>query len=354
MPLSVPIPTLRDPALTRRRLLRTGIGAGLGIGAAGLLSACGLANSSSAEPSASSSGSGSFAFTDDRGTAVRLGSSPTRVVAYIDTAAALYDFGVTDRIVGVFGPTTQSDGSADPMAGNLPVDKVTILGQAWGEFDVQKYAKLDPQLLVTNMWEKDALWYVPDESEATILKLAPSMGITVTSTPLTEPLARYEKLAGLLGADLQASAVVSAKSSFQQAAEKLRTIAKSQSSIKVMAASAGADLLYVADPTVYPDLSYFASLGVQFVRPTKVVGGFFESLSWENADKYDADLILLDDRSSALQAKDLTDKPVWSRMPAVKADQIVGWASELRYSYTALSPVVSGFAAALSSARKVA
>ncbi len=85
-----------------------------------------------------------------------------------------------------------------------------------------------------------------------------------------------------------------------------------------------------------------------------MVGGFFESLSWENADKYDADLILLDDRSSALQAKDLTDKPVWSRMPAVKADQIVGWASELRYSYTALSPVVSGFAAALSSARKVA
>lgn len=354
MPPTVQLPSLRDASPTRRRLLRTGMGAGLGVGAAGLLSACGLANSSTDASASASPSSGPFSFTDDRGTAVKLPSSPTRVVAYVDTAAALFDFGVTDRLVGVFGPTKQSNGSADPMAGNLPVDKLTILGQAWGEFDVQKYAELDPQLLITNMWEKDSLWYVPDTSKATILKLAPSIGITVTSTPMTEPLARYEKLAGLLGADLNAAALTSAKSAFQQAAETLRTTAKSKNTIKVMAASASADLLYISDPSVYPDLTYFESLGVQFIRPNKVVGGFFESLSWENAGKYDADIILLDDRSSALQPKDLTGKPTWTRLPAVKAGQIVGWGSELRYSYQALTPIVSGLATSLGSARKVA
>jgi iron complex transport system substrate-binding protein len=121
----------------------------------------------------------------------------------------------------------------------------------------------------------------------------------------------------------------------------------------VLAASASADLLYVADPSVYPDLAYFRQLGVDLITPDNVQGGFFESLSWENAGKYAADVILLDDRTSALQPKDLAGKPTWTRLPAVKAGQIVGWASELRYSYAALGPVLAGFATALGSARKV-
>ena len=336
---------------SRRRVLKTGLATGLGLGATGLLGACSV--SASADASASSS-SGPWTFTDDRGTAVRLGSAPTRVVAYTGTAAALYDFGVTDRIVGVFGPTKQSNGKADPMAGSLPVDKLTILGESYGEFDVAKYAELNPQLLITNMWEKDALWYVPSASESKILKLAPSIGITVASTTLTTPLARYEKLASQLGADLTAAKAVAAKTAFQDAAEKLRGIAKTKGSIKVMAASASDNLLYVADPKVYPDLSYFEQLGVSFIEPTNVVGGFFESLSWENAGKYAPDVILLDDRTGTLQPSDLTGKPTWTRLAAVKADQIVSWGSELRYSYTALGPVVDGFATAMQNAKKVA
>jgi iron complex transport system substrate-binding protein len=85
-----------------------------------------------------------------------------------------------------------------------------------------------------------------------------------------------------------------------------------------------------------------------------VVGGFFESLSWENAGKYQADLILLDDRTGTLQPADLTGKATWTALPAVKADQIVAWNSEPRYSYTAIGPIVQGFATALQDAKKVA
>ena len=35
---------------------------------------------------------------------------------------------------------------------------------AWGEFSVEKYAGLRPDLLVTHMYDPGALWYVPDES----------------------------------------------------------------------------------------------------------------------------------------------------------------------------------------------
>jgi iron complex transport system substrate-binding protein len=197
---------------------------------------------------------------------------------------------------------------------------------------------------------------VPSADVSKVAQLAPTIGITVANTPLTTPLSRYEKLAGLLGADLTASKVTNAKTSYQKAVESLRTTAKAKANgtIKVMAASASADLFYVVDPKTYPDLSYFQELGVDFVVPNNVTGGFFESLSWENADKYAADVILLDDRSSALQPKDLTGKPTWTRLPAVQANQVVGWGSELRYSYTAIAPVVDGFATALQNAKKVA
>ncbi|WP_042364023.1 ABC transporter substrate-binding protein [Streptacidiphilus neutrinimicus] len=338
---------------SRRTLLAAGGVAGLGA----LLAAC-AAGSSSGTRSGDAAASGSAArgpwrFTDDRGATVSLPQAPTRVVAYTGTAAALHDFGAADRVVGVFGPTRLADGKADPMAGQLDIARVTVLGNAWGEFDLEKYAELRPQLLVTDMWQPKQLWYVPDASKDKIAALAPTAGITIANVPLPEPLRRHEELAGLLGADLAAASVVAAKRRFQQAVETLRRTAKARDGLKVLAASASADLLYVSDPAVYPDLAYYRSLGVELVTPNKVQGGFFEPLSWENADKYGADLILLDSRSSALQPKDLTGKPTWQRLPAVRAGQVVPWLSEVRFSYTGCAPLVEQLAGALDRAKKV-
>ncbi|MBF9069642.1 ABC transporter substrate-binding protein [Streptacidiphilus fuscans] len=344
---------------SRRSLLAAGGVAGLGA----LLAACGsggpspqsVGSDGNSGSSGSSGGSaGSWTFTDDRGTRVALPARPSRVVAYTGTAAALHDFGVTDRIVGVFGPTRLADGRPDPMAGNLDLAKVTVLGNAWGEFDLEKYAALRPQLLVTDMWVPKQLWYVPDASKTTIAALAPTAGITIAKIQLPEPLSRHEQLAGLLGADLTASAVVAAKQRFQQAVETVRQAGKAKRGLRVMAASASADLLYVSDPGVYPDLSYYRSLGVELVTPAKVQGGFFEPLSWENADRYAADLILLDSRSSALQPKDLAAKPTWQQLPAVKAGQVIPWLSEVRFSYAGCAPLIEQLAAALDRAKRVA
>ncbi|AXI77391.1 ABC transporter substrate-binding protein [Peterkaempfera bronchialis] len=346
--------------LTRRTLLVAGGAVGLGALAAACGSSGDAASGATGTGSRTGAGSGSatpaagpWSFTDDRKKTASLKSAPTRVVAYTGTAAALYDFGAGDRITGVFGPTRLKDGKPDVQAGDLDIDRVTVLGNAWGEFNLEKYAALRPELLVTDMWEPDSLWYVPDGSKDKILALAPSVALDVAKISLPEVIGRHAELAEALGADLKAERVTAAKARFEAAAESLRKAAKQRGGVKVMAASASPELLYLSDPRVYPDLSYFRSLGVEFVVPQKVTGSFFENLSWEKADSYPADLILLDNRTGTLQPKDLASKPAWSQLPAVKAGQVTPWLSEPRFSYAGCAPLVETLAKALGEARKV-
>ncbi|GGP77904.1 ABC transporter substrate-binding protein [Streptomyces abikoensis] len=339
-------PRIANPS--RRGLLA----AGGALGLSALLTACGGGGSSdSGEESGQAAGKkGPWTFKDDRGRTVRKDRTPRRIVAFTGTAAALHDFGV--ECVGVFGPTKLKDGKPDPQAGDLAVDKLTVLGNAWGEFNVEKYAGLNPDLLVTNMYEPDALWYVPDDSKKKILALAPSVALTASRVPMLETVKRYAALAESLGADLKDRKVTDAKARFEKAAETLRKAAKGNP-VKVMAASGSADLFYVSNPAVNADLMYFRELGIDFVVPEKTdQGGYFESLSWENADKYRPDVILLDSRTSALQPKDLAAKPTWERLPAVKAGQVTPWLSEPRFSYAGCAPLLEGLAAAVEKAKK--
>src|SRR4051794_20766207 len=100
-----------------RRGLLAGV---LGLGA---LAACGDDRSGTG-PAASAGGGGPFAFTDDRGPDVRLGAAPRKVVAYVGTAAALHDFGVTSAVAGTFGPIRAADGGRAALAGELDPARV--------------------------------------------------------------------------------------------------------------------------------------------------------------------------------------------------------------------------------------
>ncbi|MFF4404763.1 ABC transporter substrate-binding protein [Streptomyces sp. NPDC001262] len=336
--------------LSRRGLLTAG-----GVAAFGaLLTACG-GSGGSGSSAKEGDGGGSWSFTDDRKKKVSAKATPKRIVAFTGTAAALVDFGLDQQIVGVFGETKDKDGKAVPQAGDLNVDKVTVLGNAWGEFSIEKYAALRPELLVTHMFNEGALWYVPDESKDKILGLgAPSVAIRTARVPMTEPIKRYAELAESLGADLKAKKVTDAKARFEAAAETLRKAAKASGGLKVMAASASPDLLYVSNPKSNSDLMYFAELGVDLIVPEKLdEGGYFESLSWENAGKYKADLILLDNRDGQLQPKALADKPAWAELPAVKANQITPWDSVPRFSYAGAAPLLENLAKAIQDAKKV-
>ncbi|MCP9987971.1 ABC transporter substrate-binding protein [Streptomyces sudanensis] len=334
---------------TRRGLLA--MGGALGLGAA--LAACGTDESGGKAGGDSAAKAGPWKFTDDRGVTAEAKTTPKNIVAFTGTAAALHDFGV--EVKGVFGPTKTADGKPDVQAGDLDVAKVEIIGNVWGEFDIEKYVKLQPELLVTDMWEKDALWYVPDESKDKILKLAPSVALWAAGQSMPKVIQRHVDLAGSLGADVASRKVADGKARFEKAAARLRAAAKAKPEIRVLIGSASPELFYVSTPVRPTDTLYFKELGVNLVVPSKLdQGGWFEPLSWENVDKYQADIIMMDNRSSAVQPKDLASKPTWTRLPAVRAGQVVPRVTEPIYSYDKCAPLLEDLAEAIENAKKVA
>ncbi|MEU2926157.1 ABC transporter substrate-binding protein [Streptomyces sp. NPDC007251] len=347
------MPHARATRLTRRGLLAAG--GALGLGAA--LAACGddKGKGSGSGNGTNGSTSGPWSFKDDRGTTVKLDKVPANIVAFTGVGAALYDYGI--QVKGVFGPTRTKDGKADVQAGDMDISKVTVLGNAWGQFNIEKYASLAPDVLITTMFDgASTLWYVPEESKKKIAPLAPSIGISVYDRQLTQPLQRMWELAASLGADMKAAKVTDAKKRFEAAAARLRAAAKARPGIKVMAGSAGDQLFYVSGTNLSIDLEYFKALGVNFVEPPesakKQGGGWYESLSWENVDKYQADIIMMDDRSSAIQPADIT-KPTWKKLPAVKAGQVIARSPEPILSYDKCVPLLTSLAEALEKAKKV-
>ncbi|MFF4019341.1 ABC transporter substrate-binding protein [Streptomyces sp. NPDC001843] len=340
--------------LTRRGILAAG--GALGLGAA--LAACGDDDGKSADAGSGTAAgkSGPWSFKDDRGTTAKADKVPANIVAFVGVAAALYDYGIQAK--GVFGPTKTKAGKADVQAGDMDVSKVTVLGNEWGQFNIEKYAALAPDLLVSTMFDgAGTLWYVPDESKKKILAVgAPSVGISVYDRQLTEPLQRMLALAKSLGADTSAAKVTEAKKRFEAAAARLRAAAKAKPGIKVMAGSASQDLFYVSGSNLSVDLEYFKALGVNFVEPPEKAkakgGGWYESLSWENVDKYDADIIMMDNRSSAIQPADITEG-TWKKLPAVKAGQVIARNPEPILSYDKCVPLLEELAKAIETAKKV-
>lgn len=334
---------------SRRRLFA--IGGALALGPP--LAACGNGDTDTPTSSDEKSASGGpWSFKDDRGRTAKTDEKPDTIVAFVSTAAALHDYGIACR--GVFGPSEPVDGKPNPQAGDMDVSELTSLGTAWGRFNVEKYAALRPDVLISNMFPAPDLWYVPEESKEKIEALAPTVGINIARTSLLDPLKRTAELAESLGADLSAQKVTDAKARFEKAVETLRTAAKGNGGLKVMTVTGDKDNFYVAVPDSYCDLNYFKDLGVEFVEGEKSdEWGFWEFLSWENADKYHADLIMIDNRSASMSVEEMNEKATWRQLPAVKADQLTPWSMEERFSYAGWAPVVERLAAAVEKSKKL-
>ncbi|MEV3935962.1 ABC transporter substrate-binding protein [Glycomyces sp. NPDC049804] len=316
---------------------RTFFAAGGGLGAASLLAACG----SDEEPAGDggNAAAGPFSFLDERDqTEVELERAPTAVVAFTGLAAALYDYGV--EVAAVFGPTTLADGSPDIQAGRMPVEKLTVLGNAWGEFDVEKYAQLNPQLIVSHYYEGFDLWFVPEERLEEVEALAPGIGIEVSKPTLDQIIDRHAALAKALGADLESEANAAGIERFGAAMASIPDAyfeiqQATGREYRVMAVGAWPDGLYVANPPMFNLLGKCVELGVDFVVPDDPdQNGYWELLSWENVDKYEADAIFLDIRTGNIDPETLVaDYPTWAALPAVQAGQVYRWNGEPIYSH---------------------
>jgi iron complex transport system substrate-binding protein len=333
---------MSGPVLARRGFLS----ATAGLAAALTLSACGGGTQTPAAAGSSAPAAQSWTFTDDRDKKLQLPKVPIRIVAQVGAAAALWDFGV--RPVAVFGPHKLKDGSKDPQVGNVDITKVEGLGNVWDEFNVEKYISLQPDLLVSSMYIKGDLWYVPAKSKDTIEQVAPTAGIMLTGRSATQVIGKYEELAESLGADMQG--VPEAKARMEAATKELAQF----KDLKILLMSGGADAMWVVNPPEYPDIVHLMDAGLDVVKPSKVdEGGFFQTLSWENADEYDADVILYDTRTQALKPEEMLKKPTFAKLPAVTAGQLYPWNAEAPYSYQGYADFLEGLVANLKKAKKL-
>jgi iron complex transport system substrate-binding protein len=337
------------PVLSRRGFLAAGLGTALLT-----LTACGEGAGQSpagaASPSASASAAGPWTFTDDRGKKIELPKRPERIVAQVGAAAVLWDFGV--RPIAVFGPHKLKDGSKDPQAGSVDITKVESIGNVWDEFNVEKYISLQPELLVSGMYTGDTLWYVPEKSTATIEQVAPTAGVRLVGKTLPQLIGKYGELAAALGADLNAPEVTAAKAKFEAAAVALPT--PENKVLKIMVMAGGPEAMWIANPADHVDVAYFKELGLDVVVPEKIdEAGFWQTLSWENADTYQADVILVDARTQSMKVEEMMKKPTFARLPAVKAGQVYPWQAEEPYSYQGFASVLEALAADLAKAKKL-
>jgi iron complex transport system substrate-binding protein len=93
----------------------------------------------------------------------------------------------------------------------------------------------------------------------------------------------------------------------------------------VPAVSPRAESPYVATPAGTPELSDFLAWGLHIVVPETIdFRGYFETLSWENVDKYQTDLIIIDDRSPA-NRQTAEAQPTWTSLKAAAASAVTDW-----------------------------
>ncbi|MBO9589483.1 ABC transporter substrate-binding protein [Devosia sp.] len=301
------------------------------------LSSLALAAAAHAEP---------WTYTDESGQTVTLDAAPQRIIASQDAAAGLIPLGI--RPVGIYADGPIADAKA--LQG-LDLTGIEIIGQAWGEVDIEKAAALNPDLVLAEWWDRNATWSGGEDVVTLLTQLAPITGVTAGDSILGM-IEDYETLAASLGADLAQPSIAAEKAAFETALTDFKAAISAKPGLRVLAVYAGDDALYVADPAGAAELLDMQSWGLDLVEPEGVDAAgnnYFETVSWENADKYPADLILVDNRSPATMKTALA-QPTWTLNPGAKASQVAEWPAFWLRNYTHYAAALTELTKAINAA----
>ncbi len=297
--------------------------------AAMVLAACG----SSSESSSGGSGE-SWSFESGNGETVTLDSVPKRIIASGPEAAALMAYGI--KPVGIYatGPVDE-----DLSLKDLDLSGIEILSETYGEVDLETAVGLKPDLIVADWWPAEKAYSgfeagVQDSSKK-LADLAPVVGVAQGDS--TEKLAQgYEDLARALGADMDDPKIASIKADYESARADFQDAVADQPDLSVLAVSPADDLLYVANPEYAPELQDWERWGLDVIHPDSPDPGFpyWENLSWENADKYQPDLLLIDGRTYDSSLKTGESQPTWPTIKAAKAKAYANWPTYWMHTYS--------------------
>lgn len=345
-------PRVHQPAtvVPRRPTRRQLVAAAAGVGAAWTL---GSQASAQSGPPAASPAAGEWSFTDDAGNTVTVPTRPARIVADLNAASALWDFGI--RVVAVSGYTVLTDAAWGNVDRSVPEINA---GPETGAPDAEKLLALQPDLFVTITWSPDDPaaayeWSFPDPAqEAVVRGIVPIVAISGTGFA-DQNTARFAELAGLLGADLATPGLIAAKEGYDAAVAELTDLVAEKSDLTSLFAYAGNDFEYVAYPPDWADLSMYQSLGLQIMEPDAAPGDYWEELSPELAMTYQSDVFFQSTRAEVLSLEELTAHPTYGQLPAVQAGQVGNWNQDFIMSYQGLTAALETMLATLRTAEKV-
>lgn len=305
------------------------------LGALVLVSALVLAGCSSATtPSHDSSvagPAGGWSYTSGDGKTYTADTVPTRIIAHAYAAKALMSYGITPIAVYADGPI---DG--DVGLEGVDFDGVEILSEEWGVINAEKAATLKPDLVVGDWWPAENAYSGfeggVEEASKKVAELAPVVGPSQGDS-IVDLVEGYATLAESLGADT--SVVEQQRSQFEGALTAFKAATAAKPDLDVLAISPWEDTYAVAVPKYAPELLDLQSWGLDVIDPQTPDPDFpyWESLSFENADKYQPDALLYDDRNYPGNADTLGQQPIASSIRAFAADATTTWPAYWLHTY---------------------
>jgi iron complex transport system substrate-binding protein len=302
---------------TSRRLL----GGLLALAVVGL-SAC---SSDDGGGDAAASGEG-WSFTDDLGNTVELDAAPERIAAINDVASSLWNYGVAP--VATFGQTSTAE---DVAFEGRDLSGVEVLGESYGDIDLEQLAAAAPDVIVTTVYPTDSEGTLDEseplygfesiEQQEQIGRIAPIIAVAWSGSA-ADVIERTAELAEALGADMGSEQVRTARADFEAASTALTEAAAGGLTVLPVAAYAD-EGFYMAKAPDEPSLRMYSELGVQFVDP----GGeeyYWQTAGWEDVPQYPSDIILYSLRG-AMTPEQMAEQPTYELLPAAQADQVHPW-----------------------------
>ncbi len=293
------------------------------------LSACG-----SSDSDAASSDSG-WSYTSGSGEVVTLDKKPERIIASAAEAAGLLQYGI--KPVGIY---LAQDLELEPGLTQEAVKGIPIVGKEWGKIDAEKVAELNPDLIVADWWPPQEAYQGfeegADEASIKVGERYPVIGANQEGS-LLEVVEWYEGFAKSLGVDVDAEKYAAGKERFEDAKDAFQKAVEAKPGLSALAVAPGADLLYVAVPKYSTSLTDFKTWGLDVIDPDSPKADFpyWEYLSWEKADKYQPDLLLVDDRGYESTIDVAEKQPTWNDIKAAEARVYTPWPGFWVHTYDA-------------------
>jgi iron complex transport system substrate-binding protein len=297
-----------------------------------------------------------WTFTDDKGVTVDLPELPVRIVADVNAAAPLWDFGI--RPIGVFGwnATVGSDGTFGAAGGRIDPSHVEIVGDEVETLRLEDALALEPDLIVTLTWDPDdpaEYWSIDASVVAQVKAIAPILALSATGRA-DQNLARSVELAEALGADLSTPEQQEQKSRFDAALDAFKATAADKSDLtNVFGYIDASELIYIANPPDWGDLTWYRELGLNIIDPNAEPLDYRQELSREGALMYPSDVFWQSTRPGTLTPDEMKTDPVLSGNPAIGAGQIGWWNQDYILSYQGMADALENLSAVLGSAMKV-